>query len=455
MYGFNNPHYQAYEGYQPSQPPPDQPPPDQPPPDQPPPDQPPPDQPPPGYPPQYGTLGGPGYGEYPLGTAGPRVDPSDPNYIPPPNQPPLNQPPPGYSTTTTPTTEGGYDYNNYDFTAADDLVRSYQMSGRPPNQPPLNQPPLNQPPPYDGGGGGGGKGGRGPSGGQLPGNQLPSGGLKFFGAQLPGNQIPGGGQFPGPTPQMPDLMPSVAALGLSPQLSAQEIAQMQMKQQEAAAKNFSQPLVNQRLDLPGRGSPLQQIGGGSSPLDSGIRQLPGGYQSPTHDDPSDPMYGFNRAGERARQEAASLGLNAQQQEDAVRKEQEAFLRGQDQRGGQPGSLRSHQLSPQEIARQQEAKAAQQEAKAAQQEAKAAYQASPAFAAAQALLSQPLRGSPLQQIGAGSSPFGSGNMRQAVMGQPSPRQAQSQGIVPMLASPRGGLAGYQRARQMGLHSAFRI
>jgi len=31
-----------------------------------------------------GTLGGPGYGEFPLGTAGPRVDPSDPNYIPPP-----------------------------------------------------------------------------------------------------------------------------------------------------------------------------------------------------------------------------------------------------------------------------------------------------------------------------------------------------------------------------------
>jgi hypothetical protein len=31
-----------------------------------------------------GTLGGPGYGEYPLGSAGPRVDPSDPNYIPPP-----------------------------------------------------------------------------------------------------------------------------------------------------------------------------------------------------------------------------------------------------------------------------------------------------------------------------------------------------------------------------------
>ena len=113
-------------------------------------------------------------------------------------------------------------------------------------------------------------------------------------------------------------------------------------------------------------------------------------------------------------------------------------------GGQPGSLQwslGHQVSPQEIARQQEAKAA--------------YQASPAFAAAQALMSQPLRGSPLQQLGAGSSPFRSGNMRQAVMGQPSPRQAQSQGIVPMLASPRGGLAGYQRARQMGLHSAFRI
>jgi hypothetical protein len=53
------------------------------------------------------------------------------------------------------------------------------------------------------------------------------------------------------------------------------------------------------------------------------------------------------------------------------------------------------------------------------------------------------------------------MRQAVMGQPSPRQAQFQGIVPMLGGPRGGLAGvgfdtsnltpaYQRARR----SAFR-
>jgi len=31
-----------------------------------------------------GTLGGPGYGEYPLGTAGPRVAPSDPNYVAPP-----------------------------------------------------------------------------------------------------------------------------------------------------------------------------------------------------------------------------------------------------------------------------------------------------------------------------------------------------------------------------------
>ena len=31
-----------------------------------------------------GTMGGPGYGEYPLGTAGPRVPPSSPNYVPPP-----------------------------------------------------------------------------------------------------------------------------------------------------------------------------------------------------------------------------------------------------------------------------------------------------------------------------------------------------------------------------------
>ena len=34
-----------------------------------------------------GTMGGPGYGEYPLGTAGPRVDPSDPNYRLPPEEP--------------------------------------------------------------------------------------------------------------------------------------------------------------------------------------------------------------------------------------------------------------------------------------------------------------------------------------------------------------------------------
>ena len=33
---------------------------------------------------QVGTLGGPGFGEFPLGTAGPRVDPSDPGFIPPP-----------------------------------------------------------------------------------------------------------------------------------------------------------------------------------------------------------------------------------------------------------------------------------------------------------------------------------------------------------------------------------
>ena len=34
--------------------------------------------------PRVGTMGGPGYGEFPLGTAGPRVDPSDPGFIPPP-----------------------------------------------------------------------------------------------------------------------------------------------------------------------------------------------------------------------------------------------------------------------------------------------------------------------------------------------------------------------------------
>ncbi len=44
-----------------------------------------------------GTLGGPGYGEFPLGSAGPRVDPRDPNYRPPPrpgggNPNPFNNP---------------------------------------------------------------------------------------------------------------------------------------------------------------------------------------------------------------------------------------------------------------------------------------------------------------------------------------------------------------------------
>jgi hypothetical protein len=33
-----------------------------------------------------GTLGGPGYGEFPLGSAGPRVDTSDPRYRAPPQQ---------------------------------------------------------------------------------------------------------------------------------------------------------------------------------------------------------------------------------------------------------------------------------------------------------------------------------------------------------------------------------
>ena len=34
-------------------------------------------------PPMMGTMGGDGTGEYPLGTGGPRVAPSDPNYVPP------------------------------------------------------------------------------------------------------------------------------------------------------------------------------------------------------------------------------------------------------------------------------------------------------------------------------------------------------------------------------------
>ena len=42
-----------------------------------------------------GTLGGDGYGEYPLGSAGPRVDPSDPNYRLPPREPRLTTMPVG------------------------------------------------------------------------------------------------------------------------------------------------------------------------------------------------------------------------------------------------------------------------------------------------------------------------------------------------------------------------
>ena len=34
--------------------------------------------------PRIGTMGGPGFGEFPLGTAGPRIDPSDPAFVPPP-----------------------------------------------------------------------------------------------------------------------------------------------------------------------------------------------------------------------------------------------------------------------------------------------------------------------------------------------------------------------------------
>ena len=37
--------------------------------------------------PRVGTMGGPGFGEFPLGTAGPRIDPSDPRFVPPPSNP--------------------------------------------------------------------------------------------------------------------------------------------------------------------------------------------------------------------------------------------------------------------------------------------------------------------------------------------------------------------------------
>ena len=194
---------------------------------------------------------------------------------------------------------------------------------------------------------------------------------------------------------------------VAPSRQAQEIAQMQMKQQEAAAKNFSQPLVNQRPDLPGRftGSPLQQIGAGSSPFGSGnMRQLPaqrvggGGYQNQM----SIPdMGGANRFGG------------------------DPYITPQIPGGGQFPGPTPHMT------------------KAA---AEASLGISPQFLA-QKQFALPLRTyeaeeqigfSPLGDISHGfspqpppPSPFGSGNMRQAVMGQPSPRQAQSQGIVPML------------------------
>ena len=57
-----------------------------------------------------GTLGGPGYGEFPLGTAGPRVDPSDPNYIPPPaNRPTIQAPAMPAPPAPAPYTGAGYD----------------------------------------------------------------------------------------------------------------------------------------------------------------------------------------------------------------------------------------------------------------------------------------------------------------------------------------------------------
>ena len=46
---------------------------------------------------RIGTMGGPGYGEFPLGTAGPRIDPSDPRYVP---------PPPGGNRIVSPTPTG-------------------------------------------------------------------------------------------------------------------------------------------------------------------------------------------------------------------------------------------------------------------------------------------------------------------------------------------------------------
>jgi hypothetical protein len=243
---------------------------------------------------------------------------------------------------------------------------------------------------------------------------------------------------------------------LGHQLSPQEIARQQEAKAAyqaspafaAAVKNFSQPL---------RGSPLQQTGGSTSGSPVGLgnmmRQLPAqnhmlprnsGNQLPGNQLPGGGQFPGLGQG------LGGMGLIGQKVNQSQTLSQ-PFIWSRDPFGENERGLfqPTTRFSDMPVAPSRQAQEiAQMQMK--QQEAAAKN------------FSQPLRGSPLQQIGAGSSPFGSGNMRQAVMGQPSPRQAQSQGIVPMLAGPRGRLAGvgfdtssltpaYQRARR----SAFRI
>ena len=263
---------------------------------------------------------------------------------------------------------------------------------------------------------------------QLPGNQFPRN-------QLAGNLLPGGGQLP--------ITATPNSIIHSPPLPAQRVGrggyqnhmatfeprspEIIARQQEAkaayqaspafaaAVKNFSQPL---------RGSPLQQTGGSTSgspvglgnmmrPRNSG-NQLPGGGQFP----------GLGQG-------LGGMGLIGQLQDPQAR--QGLMDQYKQQLDDRRNNLQKDYgtYSAEEIA--------------------AKLREDPTIYTAQ---EQPA-------ANVAHSPFGSGNMRQAVMGQPSPRQAQSQGIVPMLAGPRGRLAGvgfdtssltpaYQRARR----SAFR-
>ena len=87
---------------------------------------------------RIGTMGGPGYGEFPLGTAGPRIDPSDPRYVP---------PPPGGNRIVSPTPTGMPVAQSTGFTDVG------PVDVAPPPAPPVVSAPAPAPTPYTGGGG--------------------------------------------------------------------------------------------------------------------------------------------------------------------------------------------------------------------------------------------------------------------------------------------------------------